>query len=239
MSSSSCLSSRRALQVGVLVGVFVLGPAGCRGKSGEGKEAGKTGNGSYAAAGLTINKQPENFAMRTFNPSAPPSDMPPLREGENAQCESAFLTDANVAGETQPIDGSHGKLKITKITVTLNLNVTIWAPNGASQHIVEHEQGHRQISEYYYQTAERVAEEIAASYMGRLVDVSGSDLSEASRKMLGQIAAEINEEYGRQLNPEAAQLLYDSITDHSRNDVVARDAAVHALKNAAVETAGT
>ena len=49
------------------------------------------------------------------------------------------------------------------------------------------------------------------------------------------MAAEITAEYGKQLNPEPAQRLYDTITDHSRNDVSVEDAVNHAINNAAVE----
>jgi hypothetical protein len=50
------------------------------------------------------------------------------------------------------------------------------------------------------------------------------------------MATEITEEYNKQLNPEPAQLLYDTITDHSRNEVVVKDAVAHALKNVSVES---
>jgi hypothetical protein len=50
------------------------------------------------------------------------------------------------------------------------------------------------------------------------------------------MASEITEEYGKQLNPNPTQLLYDSITDHSRNEVVVQDAVDHALKNVSVES---
>ena len=50
------------------------------------------------------------------------------------------------------------------------------------------------------------------------------------------MAAEITDEYNRELNPEPTQLLYDSITDHSRNEVVAQDAVAHAIKNVSIES---
>jgi hypothetical protein len=57
-----------------------------------------------------------------------------------------------------------------------------------------------------------------------------------SSKALQKLATDITDEYGRELNPEPAQLLYDSITDHGRNDVVVKNAVDHALKNAAIES---
>jgi hypothetical protein len=51
------------------------------------------------------------------------------------------------------------------------------------------------------------------------------------------LAVEITEEYNRELNTEPTQLLYDTITDHSRNGVVAQEAVDHALKNVSMESA--
>ena len=102
---------------------------------------------------------------------------------------------------------------------------------------MEHEQGHRQISEYYYQTADKLAGRIAATYLGRRVEISGADLGAESSKVLQQMASEITAEYNKELNPGPTQLLYDSITDHGRNDVVVNDAVAHAIKNVAIESA--
>ena len=182
-----------------------------------------------------IVKQPVNFATRTFDPSAPPVEMPPLTSGENAECDSNFLSSANVSSETERRDATHATLTITQIKMRLQLNVTIWVPAGVSQHVMEHEEGHRQISENYYQTADQLAGQIAARYIGKQIELSGADLDAESQKALQQTATEITEEYGRELNTQPSQLLYDSITDHSRNEVVAADAVAHALKNASIE----
>jgi hypothetical protein len=69
------------------------------------------------------------------------------------------------------------------------------------------------------------------------LNVSGPDLAAASQEALRKIAGDIDEQYNRALNPKPAQVLYDSITDHGRNKVVAKDAAAQALKKAEVETA--
>jgi hypothetical protein len=183
-----------------------------------------------------ISKQPVNFANRTFDPASPPSDMPPLTSGENAECVSDFLSNANVSGQTRRTDATHATVTVTQIKVALQLNITIWVPADVTPHVIEHEEGHRQISEYYYQTADKLAERVAATYMGKQVEIAGTDLDAESIKALQQMAAEITEEYDRELNTEPTQLLYDTITDHSRNEVVAEDAAAHALKNVSIES---
>ena len=184
----------------------------------------------------TINKQPVAFANRTFDPATPPTDMPPLALGEYAECDSDFLSNASVRGEPRQTDATRATVTITQIKVTLQLNINIWVPTGVTQHVIEHEEGHRQISEYYYQTADKLAERIATTYMGKQVEITGTDLGAESSKMLQQMATDITDEYNKELNPRPTQLLYDAITDHGRNDVVVKDAVAHAIKNVTIES---
>jgi hypothetical protein len=186
---------------------------------------------------VTINKQPFTFASHTFDPAAPPTDMPPLAPGESAECDSNFMSNASVRGETRRTDATHATVNITQVKMMLQLNINIWLPTRATQNLIEHEEGHRQISEYSYQTADKLAERIAAGYIGKQVEISGTDLDAESSKTLQQLAAKITDEYNKELSPGPTQLLYDSITDHSRNGVVAKDAVDHALKNIAIESA--
>jgi hypothetical protein len=183
-----------------------------------------------------ITKQPVNFAQRTFDPASPSPDMPPLTSGENAECVADFLSSANVSGQTRRADATHATVIVTQIKMTLQLNVTIWVPADVTPHVLEHEEGHRQISEFYYQTAEKLAGRVAGTYMGKEVEISGPDLNAESVQALQQMASEITDEYDRELNTEPTQLLYDSITDHSRNEVVAGEAADHAIKNISMES---
>jgi hypothetical protein len=183
---------------------------------------------------VTIVKQPVNFSNRTFDPVTPPADMPPLGSGEEAECASDFLSDASVAGESHKEDATHATVTVTHVSVTLHLNITIWVPGDVTQHVVEHEDGHRQIAEYYYGSADKIAQQIAANYIGKQVEITGADLNAESSKALQQMATDITNEYNKELDPSPAQLLYDSITDHSRNDVVAQDAVVSAINNAAI-----
>lgn len=66
--------------------------------------------------------------------------------------------------------------------------------------------------------------------------MTGTDLTAESSKVLRQMATEITDEYDKELNPGPTQLLYDSITDHGRNEVAVKDAVTHALKNIAIES---
>ena len=185
-------------------------------------------------AKATVTKAPGEFASRTFDPAAPPADMPALSEGEQAECDTDFVSYASVAGEARKQDATHETVTITKVDVTLELKVTTWVPNNATQHVIEHEDGHRKISEFYYQDADKVAKRVAAAYIGRQEVISGDHLPAEFDKLLRRMSAEITDEYNKELNPEPAQLRYDVITDHSRNDVAATDAVAEVLKGVTV-----
>ena len=107
-------------------------------------------------------------------------------------------------------DGTHGTVTVTQVKMTLHLNLTIWTPADVTQHVIEHEQGHRQISEYYYQSADKLAGRIAATYIGKQVEISGADLNAESNKALQQMATEITDEYNREFRPgtDAVALRY-------------------------------
>jgi len=179
-----------------------------------------------------IEKQPVVFAQRFFDPATPPSEMPRLGEGEEAECDSNFLSDASVSGRMQKLDKSSATVTISQVRVTLELKITIWVPNGATQHVVEHEEGHRQISEHYYRFADRVAAEIGAPYIGRQIAIRGADLDAELERTLRGLSKAITEEYNSKLSPGPAQQRYDELTDHSRNDRDSKEAAAQALKEA-------
>jgi hypothetical protein len=183
------------------------------------------------APSLTIDKQPVTFAMHSFDPSAPPAEMAPLAAWEEAECDSNFVSNANVKGRTELADGTHGVVTVSEVKMTLQLTINIWVPQGATEHVIEHEQGHRQIAEHYYQTADQVAEQIAVTYIGKQVSATSADLNMEMNKLLQQMGAEITGAYNQKVNPSLAQNRYDDITDHSRNDVSAAEAVAQALKD--------
>jgi hypothetical protein len=228
MECGGGLPLRRLIVLCLLLGVLIFGCLACRDSSSH-LQPGET-------SAPAITKQPVAFASHTFDPAAPPANMPPLSANETAECDSDFLSSASVRGEPRQTDATHATLTITQVKMTLQLTINIWVPTGATQHVVEHEEGHRQISEYYYQTADKLAERIAAIYMGKQVEITGADLGAESTKILQQMAADITDEYKRELNPGPTQLLYDSITEHGRNEVVVKDAVAHTLKNTTIES---
>lgn len=152
--------------------------------------------------------------------------------GELAVTDSNFISDARVSADVLQLGATGAMVTVTQVTVTLQLTLTMWVPVGATQHVIEHEEGHRQISEYFYLNADKLAARIASTYMGKQIRVTGTDTHAEISNLLQKLGAEITEEYGKELNPDPTQLRYDDITDHSRNEVDAKDAVAQALKEA-------
>jgi hypothetical protein len=179
---------------------------------------------------VTITKMPVKAGMQTFDPRRPPRDLPPLRPPEEAVCASDFLSDASVGGQAEQTDATHGKLTINRIKLTLQLNITIWVPTNPPKTTVDHENGHRRISEYYYKNAEAIARRIAEPYVGKVIDISGRALRKAVSAALQKAGAEITDAYNEQMPVETTQARYDVITEHSRKDIPVPDAVAQALK---------
>lgn len=157
--------------------------------------------------------------------------MPPLSRGDEAECDSNFLCNAHVSGQTERTDATHAVVTVTQIKMRLQLDVTIWLPVNATSHQAEHEEGHSQISQSYYQIAGRIAQQVAAAHVGNQIEISGTDLDAEATKALQQVGNDITAEFSSQLNTEPAQLDFDAITDHGRNAVVVKDAVASALQN--------
>ena len=117
--------------LGLLVLVLVVGWMwGRRGR----QQAPSPGQDADSSA-ITIDKQPEAFANRTFDPASPPHGMPPLPYGEQAECDSNFTSDASVGGRTRQSDPTHCVVTITQVKMTLGLKVNIWTPPDATPQV--------------------------------------------------------------------------------------------------------
>ena len=216
------MSLRRLLIALVLLGGLILAWVGW--------QSGSLPGQSPKTIAANVSRQPATFENRSFDPAAPPSDMPPLSSGEDAECDSNFLSSASVSGEPQQTDATHTLVTITQVKVNLQLKITVWTPNNVSPRVADHENGHRLISEHFYESADKIAERIASKHVGERVLISGTDLNAELNRVLQQMGSDITEEYNKELNPGPTQLRYDAITDHSRNDITAQDAVAQALK---------
>lgn len=184
-------------------------------------------------AQIKINAHPPAIVTRAFDPAHPPREMPPLKSDEAAVCSSKFSCGVQIEVEVSQVEGEKPKMQITGVTADLILDVIMWLPVEASEKIRLHEEGHRQISQIYYQRGEETARTLASQYIGRELNVSSTQPT-ATQPIIQRIASEFCHEYlGRIETPsEKAQQRYDALTDHGRNRLNEQEAIRQALKSA-------
>ena len=154
---------------------------------------------SARADGVKVNRPAPVVQHKTFDRKNPPKDMPPLEGEEAAVTKSIFGIESEFSILVEPAEKrgakTINKVKIAGVNATLSLKITVWVPEDAAKVIVEHEEGHRQISEYFYKDAEKVARSIAGEYVGQTYSVEGEDIEAASKKALDKVLTEMSQKY--------------------------------------------
>ena len=94
--------------------------------------------------------------------------VPPFSPGETAECDSDFLSNANVGGLAKQTDATHATVTINQINFTPQLNVVIWLPNKVTQHVIDHEgRGTTRFRRLSTRQPIRWRSEFAQPYMGK------------------------------------------------------------------------
>jgi len=190
---------------------------------------------SLASAQVTVNKQPVTSTVRYFDPKKPPADMPKLVGNEAAVCVSNFNISASAGGdvlEQDKVDGAcRTTVRIDRITLTLECDIVIWLPNKPPKKIVEHEDGHKEITERFYKDADAVAKKYANQWLGRSVRGSAKTCQEASSAAISSAAQEMSGQYMTAVQGESSKVqeAYDRITAHGTNKLTARQGVDRAM----------
>lgn len=186
-----------------------------------------------AGAQVNITRKAPLVQTRTFDPKDPPREMPPLKPGEAAVCESKYACQVEVEVAISTAPGEKPTCKVTGIKSDLGLVVIVWLPRGASQKLRAHEDGHRQISELYYANAEQVAKSLGEKYIGKELEIASAETDD-TRPVIQRVGHEFCQQYLGTIEApsEKAQKRYDELTDHGRNKVNEKDAIRRAIASA-------
>jgi hypothetical protein len=185
-----------------------------------------------ARADVNVDQKPPTIEHRTFDPAHPPADMPPLKGVEAAVTESKFDCQVGmkyqVVGHKREADGCVTTLMVQSVQATLQLNVIIWLPVGATPKLTAHEEGHRRIAEQVYADAQRVARAIAASLDGKKVIGQGTDCSAADKNAIDSSSHRFCDEYLKQTSDVARRVgeTYDDLTAHGTRAEPGEDEAI-------------
>jgi hypothetical protein len=186
----------------------------------------------FAADAVKVNKAPPAIEHKKFNRDHPPADMPPLEPGEAAVTKSIFgiatETAIQVVSEQHRNGNKVAKVKIAEVTLNLTLGITVWLPNDAPRTIIDHEEGHRQLNEYFYKDAEKIAREIGQKYVGQTYEAQGADVEAAGKAAVEKAINEISQKYMAQTQNLSARAneIYDELTNHSRNQNISVEKAM-------------
>ena len=177
---------------------------------------------AIAADDVMVNRQAPSVEHRKFDRNSPPADMPPLEPQEAAVTKAVFGIGTEISVQTLPDQRRGGKTvsrhKVTSVSLSLSLAITIWVPDDAPKTIIDHEEGHRQISEYFYKDAQKIARDIARKYVGQVYESDQTDkaINELSQKYMAET----------QNLSVRANVIFDEITQHSRNQKISVEKAV-------------
>ena len=189
-----------------------------------------------ANADVTITRTDAVIEHRMFDPNNPPADMPKLAGNEAAVTESFFSADSRVGGDVvdqQKTDsGYRASIKVDTVQMTLRLRVRVWLPKDAVPKIVNHEEGHRAIAEYFYKDAEGIARKWAEGLIGETVSASGKDCDSAGQLATSQAATALGGKYMGQVDVPCnkVQVIYDEITAHGTNAIKEEKAIREAIE---------
>lgn len=176
---------------------------------------------------------------RTFERSNPPQDMPKLNHGEEGLTVSDFsiATQARLQILDEAPDGFviQSRVKVHSITVDTALKITIWLPKKPKADLVAHEEAHRELSEYFYGDARRVAEDLAQPLIGRVFTGRGKTAAEARQAAIQKAVDGLSADFLAAVEGKAsrANKRFDEITDHGRRDIAIEKAKRQAIDEVA------
>jgi hypothetical protein len=179
-----------------------------------------------ARDGVSVDVQLPHIVRRTFDRAHPPPEMPPLTPPEIGLCVYEFACEM----ETRVVQPAGFRpvrtARVTATAFTTRLKVTLWTPTDDPAGVLEHEEGHRVIAEFYYRRAREIATRLGREVLATPLAVSGrgrpaieAALKEVQHRVIQSYLAETLDRC------TVAQQRFDEITQHSRARV-AVDAAI-------------
>jgi hypothetical protein len=183
-------------------------------------------------AEVTIDRKPAVIERKTFDPAHHPSDMPALAGNESAVTQSQFECNVTLNYELlsrkQQGNSCKTESKVREVGVTLQLRIVIWLPAGATPKLTAHEEGHRQITERVYGSAEKIAGQIAQALDGQTISGEAPDCQGAELRATQTAAGQFCRSYLEQTARPSGHLseVYDELTAHGTRAEPVEDEAI-------------
>lgn len=178
---------------------------------------------SCASQPIEIQKAPPEIKTQYFDKGMRPPEASPPEHNDcaNTHWHYGFIpkVDFDLVLRERVPDGEEVVIKIKRIDLKLNLEVTMWLPEKASEDVIAHEKGHAAICLDAYKSAETYARAAAEPFVGKEIRAHGSDLEATIKRALTDVNQEMARKY-REETVERANItggLFDkiTITDHA------------------------
>ncbi|PTY02801.1 hypothetical protein DB347_22910 [Opitutaceae bacterium EW11] len=198
---------------------------------------------SQAASGpeISIDKRPARLERKTFPIGQPPSHPSFNPKEEAAFCDSRFGCVCDVGAEGRRFSTSEEPAKISRVNLTLTLDIAVWTPKNGPRMYVDHEEHHRAISEHYYQDAEGIARRAIDRELRVLAPLPPTSQRAALNRELRALQRRVMDAYLVETHGRAsyAQDRFDDITKHGRAPVSNASALARAIADEEAHWAAT
>lgn len=180
---------------------------------------------SMANPAAQVTRKPPVIVRKSFDPDNLPTPRPPVAAGESAVCISDSIWDLTFESRTtsrlKTPTGCQASIEILSGHLTVALNITIWLPNNAPPWLKDHEDGHRQISEKVYASADQAAKNALQLCLNHTFVGTGSTPALAEQDAKSQATRAASDDYNAHIPAvwQRVNDIYDNLTNHGANSI--------------------
>jgi hypothetical protein len=185
---------------------------------------------------ITVERVPPTVQRITFDRAHPPPSMRTMHADESAFTQYDFNCAVHVKYDIVRQTRRDGQVEVVArihaVQVKLTLEDRIYVPDNANVPLRAHEEGHREINEHVFDTAEPIARELATKIMQKDWSASGADADQAGKHATDAAVKELCDEYLEQIAGRATRVgqFYDEITAHGTRPIAITKAIQQAFE---------
>ena len=191
-----------------------------------------------SSAVVSVNKSEPSIQKHAYDKD----NRPPKEVGKHPSVEANTHWDYRIVPEITVdrkkletnAQGFQATVIVKSISVELSLPIEMWVPEGVSERVIAHEEGHIRICKHFYADAEKVALECAKSTIGHTFEGAGKDENEATQRAIEFAGSELCACYQRKIiaPTNRASATYDRLTSHGQNSTPIEEAVDKAIDSA-------
>ncbi len=150
---------------------------------------------SCTASPISIQKEPPEIKTQIFDKGLRPPEASPPEHNDcaNTHFSYGFVPDVDweLVSRKRVDGGEEVVVKIKKMKLKLNMQVTMWLPEKASADVIAHERGHAAICIDAYKSADSYAKTGAEAFIGKDIHAFGADYQKTIHQALSDVIDEM------------------------------------------------